>query len=101
MSLEFGTFSRKPFEVEAVQVTVDNIEHVAKHIGTLRQKEDGTPYILVDRRSIPNIHRVYPGWWMTKMGDNIRCYSGKIFEEQFEPKRSTPGIVRIDFVGSD
>jgi hypothetical protein len=26
---------------------------------------------------------VYPGFYMTKMGENVRCYSRKIFREQF------------------
>lgn len=83
--MEFKKYVRVPFNVEAVEVTVDNIEEVAKSVGTLRHKEDGTPYIQVDRRLIPNIFRVYPGFWMTKMGDNIRCYSKRMFTEQFVP----------------
>lgn len=81
--MDFTTFVRKPFTVEAVEVTPENIEEIAKLVGTLRTKENGTPYIQVDRRLVPNIYRVYPGFWMTKMGDNIRCYSKRVFEEQF------------------
>lgn len=81
--MEFTTFVRKPFIVEAVEVTEENIEEIAEHVGTLRQKEDGTTYINVDRRLFPNIYRVYPGFWMTKMGDNIRCYSKQVFKKQF------------------
>ena len=81
--MQFNTFVRKPFTVEAVEVTKDNIEEIAPFVGTMRQKEDGTPYIQVDRRLVPNIFRVYPGFWMTKMGDNIRCYAPKVFNEQF------------------
>jgi hypothetical protein len=81
--MEFQTFVRKPFVVEAVEVTTANIAEVAKYVGDLREKEDGTPYILVDRRLVPNVFRVYPGFFMTKMGENIRCYSRKIFKEQF------------------
>lgn len=81
--MEFTEFVRKPFVVEAVEVTEENIADVAEFVGTLRTKDDGTPYIQVDRRLIPNIYRVYPGFWMTRMGDNIRCYSKRIFEEQF------------------
>lgn len=81
--MEFNTFVRKPFVVEAVEITVDNIEEIAPLIGKLHRKDNGTPYIHVDRRLIPNIYRVYPGFWMTRMGDNIRCYSKKIFNEQF------------------
>ena len=81
--MQFTTFVRKPFVVEAVEVTTENIEEVAKYVGDLREKEDGTQYILVDRRLVPNVFRVYPGFYMTKMGENVRCYSRKIFREQF------------------
>lgn len=88
--MEFTDFVRKPFSVEAVEVTEENIAEIAELVGTLRYKDNGVPYIAVDRRLVPNIYRVYPGFWMTRMGDNIRCYSKKIFKEQFTP--STPDI---------
>src|SRR5580765_1281100 len=81
--MEFTTFVRKPFVVEAVEITAENINEVAKYIGDVREREDGTQYILVDRRLVPNVFKVYPGLFMTKMGENIRCYSRKIFKEQF------------------
>ena len=81
--MQFTSFVRKPFVVEAIEVTAENIEEVAKYIGDVREKEDGTKYILVDRRLVPNVFKVYPGFFMTKMGENIRCYSRKIFKEQF------------------
>jgi len=83
IEMEFTTFVRKPFEVLAVEITKDNIAEVAKLVGDLKEKEDGTPFILVDKRLVPNVFRVFPGFWMTKMGDNIRCYSKKIFTDQF------------------
>jgi hypothetical protein len=81
--MEFAQFVRKPFVVEAVEVTEENIEEVSEFVGTLRKKDDGTPYIQVDRRLIPNVFRVFPGFWMTRMGDNIRCYSKRVFNDQF------------------
>lgn len=84
--MEFTEFVRKPFVVEAIEVTPENIEYLAQYIGTLRWKDDHTPFIAVDRRLIPNVYRVYPGFWMTRMGDNIRCYSKKIFMDQFIEK---------------
>lgn len=84
--MEFANFVRKPFVVEAIEVTEENINDLAEYIGTMRKKDDGTPYIAVDRRLIPNVYRVYPGFWMTRMGDNIRCYSKKVFTEQFVEK---------------
>lgn len=81
--MEFSTFVRKPFTVEAVEVTAENIGEIAPLVGTLKEKDDGTPFIQVDKKLVPNVFRVYPGFWMTKMGDNIRCYAQRVFEEQF------------------
>lgn len=81
--MEFETFVRKPFRVSAMEITKENISEVAKFVGDLKEKEDGTPYILVDKRLVPNVYKVFPGFWMTRMGDNVRCYSRKIFFEQF------------------
>lgn len=84
--MDTKTYVRKPFVVQAVEITEQNIEEVAKYIGDIKDKEDGTKYILVDRRLVPNVFKVYTGFWMTKMGDNVRCYSRKIFNEQFVPE---------------
>jgi hypothetical protein len=81
--MQFTTFVRKPFVVNAIEVTTENIAEIAKYVGDLREKEDGSPYILVDRRLVPNVDRVFPGFFMTKMGENVRCYTRKIFREQF------------------
>ena len=81
--MDFTTFVRKPFAVEAVEVTEENIAEIAKLVGTLREKDDGSSYIHVDRRLVPNVFRVFPGFWMTKMGDNVRCYSNLVFRNQF------------------
>lgn len=81
--MEFTTFVRKPFIVEATEVTEDNIEEIAELIGTIRKKENGIPYIAVNRRLVPNLYRVYVGFWVTKMGDNVRCYSRRVFTQQF------------------
>lgn len=81
--MELTTFVRKPFTVEAVEITRDNIEELSPLIGTLKEKRDGTPYIRVNRHVVPNVDYVYIGFWMTKMEDNIRCYSKRVFKEQF------------------
>ena len=60
--MDTNTYVRKPFVVEAVEITDQNIHEVAKYIGDIKEKDDGTPYILVDRRLVPNVfkglHRV-------------------------------------------
>lgn len=97
--MQFSEFVRKPFIVEAVEVTPENMAEVAKYVGELREKDDGTPFIYVDRRLVPNVFRVYPGFYMTRMGDHIRCYSKKVFTEQFVP--SDPNIVTwVEFMNN-
>ena len=84
--MTFETYTRRPFVVEAMEITDDNIYDVAKMIGIngeVRERDD-IKYIAVDKRIVPNIHRATAGWWLTRMGDNLRCYSPKIFNEQFE-----------------
>lgn len=81
--MEFTKFVRKPFTVEAIEITLENIDELAKDIGDVRTRDDGTKYILVDSRLVPNVEKVYPGFFVTKMGQNVRCYSRKIFREQF------------------
>lgn len=84
--MQFATYVRKPFLVEATEVTEENLAEVAELIGLggkVRTEEDGTRYISVDRRLVPNINRVYVGFWVTKMGDNYRCYSQRVFKKQF------------------
>ena len=85
MELAFQDFVRKPFVVQAIEVTKENINQLAEElkIGEVRTKDDGTPFIHVDRRLEPNVLQVYPGYWVTQMGDNVRCYSRKVFFRQF------------------
>lgn len=81
--MEFTTFVRKPFTVEAVEVTLENMEELAPLIGAVAETDDGKKFILVNKRLVPNVYRVWPGFWVTKMGDNIHCYSKKVFNKQF------------------
>lgn len=82
---EFKPYSRRPFAVEAVMVTVANLDDIAEHVGEVQEKEDGTRFIQVDRRKVPNVFRVYPGFYLTRLDNNIRCYSPKVFNDQFVP----------------
>jgi hypothetical protein len=81
---EYTKFVRKPFIVEAIEITTENIAEIAVWVGELREK-DGKPYIFVNRNVVPGIDRVYPGYFMTRLGDNIRCYNKRVFAAQFTP----------------
>ncbi len=93
--LIFNQYVRTPFSVEATIITEENIEEVAQLVGTVRTK-NGEKYIALDRRIVPNISRAYLGWYVTRLGDNFRCYSPKVFTEQFEPMNDTM-VVCFDF----
>ena len=80
--MQFDRFIRKPFSVEAVQISYDNIEQIAGVLGELKEK-DGEKWIAIDRRLVPNIRKAYVGWWVTKMDENYRAYSPKVFEKEF------------------
>ena len=83
--MDFNEFVRKPFIVEAMEITKENITEVAKYIGDIEETDDGQKFIRVDKNLVPNVTRVYPGFYMTRMGDYIRCYSRRVFFEQFTP----------------
>lgn len=88
MELHFDTFVRKPFTVEAIQVTEENLKSVAKLIGQVQREPNGTRYIQTYKRKVPNITRVYVGYWVTKVenSDAIRAYSDRTFKNQFVKK---------------
>lgn len=102
--LEFTGFVRKPFMVEAVEITFENLEEVAKLIGKVDTDEDGKTIIRVDRKLMPDVYRVSPGplvvrpgFFMTRMGNHIRCYNRKVFFKQFASE--TPEIKDwVDFM---
>jgi len=79
------SYVRRPFVLEAVEVTTDNIEELAAFIGTLKTNSEGTPFILVDKKRVEKIWRVYPGFFVTFLNGRIRCYSPKIFTREFAP----------------
>lgn len=81
--LNFQLYVREPFAVEAVQITEENMEEIAKLIGLGIRVKNDVKYIALDRRVVPNISRAYIGWWVTSLSDNLRCYSPKVFAEQF------------------
>ena len=83
--MDFNEFVRKPFIVEAMEITKDNIVEVAKYVGDIEENADGSMFIRVDKNLVPNVTRVYPGFYMTRMGDYIRCYSRRVFFDQFTP----------------
>lgn len=103
--MDYTTFVRKPFTVEAVEITAENMAELAQFIGVIETEEDGTPFIKVDHSKVPTkVYRVFVGYWMTKMTygktTQIRCYSPKIFRQQFV--ESTPPMLEwVEFLNAE
>jgi hypothetical protein len=93
LSVEFKSFIRKPFRVSAIEITVENIHELADLVGEFKEDADSGPYIIADPEKVPTVNRVVPGYWITQMGKNLRCYSAKAFHEQFA--ELTPSLDRL------
>lgn len=97
--MEFTDYIRKPFVVKAIEVTEDNIEVLSEKIGKLCRKDDGTLYIQVNRKLVPNVYRVYLGFWVTEMNGNVHCYANKVFKAQFT--EATPEVMQwVDYLNA-
>lgn len=91
--METSPYRRKPFRVQAVEITDENIDEIGTLIGRVMVREsDGQKFIQVDHVLVPGVDRVYTGFWLTVMNDRYRCYSSKIFKAQFEPDGSAPTV---------
>lgn len=90
--IQTAKFVRKPFTVDAVQVTVENMEQVAAWCwGTIytrdpQSNEDITPFIQV--RVINPIRekqtKAYPGNWVLHAGQGFKVYTDKAFKATFD-----------------
>lgn len=76
------TYVRRPFQVQAFEITQDNIAELAPHVGELCD-DDGTPFIKSDKKKVGNNFKVWPGFFATVLKGHVRCYSRKTFFEQF------------------
>jgi len=81
-TLEFERYVRTPFVVESIVITEENIDEIAELVGEVKVR-NGEKYIALDRRIVPNLGRAHLGWHFTRLDDNYRCYSPKVFAAQF------------------
>lgn len=86
--LQTTKFTRKPFEVDAVQVTAENIEEVAKWCQGEVITEDGQPCVKVrvlralnDRQT-----KAFVGDWVLYAGTGYKVYIDKAFKKSFTEK---------------
>jgi hypothetical protein len=91
-NLEIKTYARKSFDVEAIQVTAENMSQVAKWCGGEIQKtEHNDPkrvrkYIQVSviRAINPKQTQAFVGDWVLYTKSGFKVYVDKAFRETFE-----------------
>lgn len=80
---EYTAFIRKPFKIEAVQITEENIQELAELLGGSVQEKKGRPFIMCNRKVTPQSDRAQLGGWITVMDNNLRVYPDKVFRRMF------------------
>ena len=95
--IEPTTYVRKPFEVDVVRVTDENVEAVAEWCeGTLMSEgpEDKLVWFIkvqVARALNERQTKAYPGDWVLKAGTGFKVYTDKAFHKTFEKQTTGPG----------
>lgn len=89
MSVVTELYVRKPFEVEAVQVTEENLTDVADWCdGDIRHTADKVPFVKVQvaRPLTTRQTRAFVGDWILYAGRGFKVYTAKAFEGAFVKK---------------
>jgi hypothetical protein len=82
-SLVRGVYLRKTFLVQAVEITHENMDEVARHIGVVKQDRERGRFIEIDERIVPRFKRAYAGFYVTFVGEQIRVYTRRSFHSHF------------------
>lgn len=85
------TCVRKPFEVEAVEVTEENLTDVAKWcsgdvVAEGNERQRLFIKVRVARALNERQTKAYPGDWVLYAGTGFKVYTAKAFHKTFEPK---------------
>lgn len=88
--MDIQKFERKTFEVNAVQVTDDNLSRVAEWSGGTLEKDPGSggkSYIRIDVQYPRNERqtKAYAGDWVLEMKRGFKVYLDPAFKEHFDP----------------
>lgn len=87
--IETTKFARKPFFVDAVQVTAENMEQVAQWCkGDVRTEGSGEEVkyvkVRVNRPLTDRQTKAYVGDWVLSAGSGYKVYTDKAFAKSFE-----------------
>lgn len=100
MELDIKKYSRKSFDVDAVQVTTANIHQVAKwckgevHKTTPRDPAKIAIYIQVNviRAMSDNQTKAYVGNWVLYTNSGFKVYNDKAFHDAFDSRPPAPEL---------
>lgn len=87
--MKTSTFVRKPFKVEGIQVTEENMPEVAKWCrGTLERDRSQKPYIAVNVQKAANERQKqgFVGDWILKFNNGFKVFQDKSFHNTFQPE---------------
>lgn len=90
------TYVRKPFEVEAAQVTEDNLNEIQDWCqGTIMSEDDGAQYVKVrvNRAMNERQTKAFPGDWVLFAGTGFKVYTNKAFAKTFQKAAAEPEVV--------
>lgn len=91
--MELQTYLRIPFAVEAIQLTEENMEEVAKLVGeVMTDEQTGERYIRPDRSKVTFVkNRCRPGCWFTFKGGQIQHFPNKAFTKSYVSSETPKG----------
>lgn len=113
MKIDTQTYTRKPFSVEAIQITKANMVHVAAWCKGTLIEDRGKPFIEVEVHNPLNERQKkgYIGDWVLQSTSGFKVYTQKSFDKTFdvnEPEKPTevkmsvnPAAVKAAQEGSD
>lgn len=100
MSLNIQKFIRKPFPVEGVRVTKDNMQLVAEWCGgEIRQNAKGVKHVFIDvhRPMTERQTMAFVGDWVLFADRGYKIYTQNAFSRNFELVQAGTGSDHADF----
>ena len=96
--LETMKYVRKPFYIDAVQITALNLENVAKWVdGDVRTDDQGQYVkVRVHRPITDRQTKAYPGDWVLYAGTGYKVYTPKAFANSFEQHSTAITLQNVD-----
>jgi hypothetical protein len=91
--LAIKKYISKPSEVEAIQVTKENMADVAKWCaGEIVKDKEGQPFIKVKvwRAQSEKLTQGYAGFWILRRGTGFKVYTDKAFKSSYTDGASIP-----------